>query len=336
MVTDVKYSSAKSEISVELSKAVSQSASEGPKFRLVLVSVPKTGFSASSFNVTKFVQTSSSSKNEAYTNISVVTGKTDGVIYATASLADGSSEQYLFDISFDDDLQVGDRILTVCNTRYSDGKNNYYCDPVYFRKYSEKTENNLSFESFLYFYPTEELQKLKITASVDGTVFRSFPDAVSGSWNVTASPDGFFTDDSGSEYGSLSWSGFLNMKYDLSSGYCIEEKDVSRFMSEKATEFGLSDSETKDFVSYWSKKLQGSPYYCISFTSDPNSSEVTYDFSVKPESAVRLYVVAVPLSEPIDFSLQKASQRSAVASDGFAITEWGGIVLPADVISESR
>lgn len=54
-VTDVKYSSGKGELSVELSKAVSQTSDNGPKYRLILVSVPKTGFTSSGFNVTKFV-----------------------------------------------------------------------------------------------------------------------------------------------------------------------------------------------------------------------------------------------------------------------------------------
>lgn len=335
-VTDVKYSSGKGELSVELSKAVSQAADRGPKYRLILVSVPKTGFTSSVFNVTRFVQTSSAAKSEVYTNISIVTGKTDGAIYSTVQLSDGSTERLIFDISYDDDLKVGDRIITVCNTMYSDGKNNFYCDPVYFRKYSDKTENNLSFESFLYLYPSEDDTKVTVTLRLDGMLFGSFPKMSSDTWTVTTSVDGFLTDSTGAEYGNLSWSGFLNTKYDLSTGYCISLDEVRSFFTEKAAEFGLSEDESKDFVSYWTKKLPSSAYYYISIASDPNSAEVTYEVSEKSESANRLYIIAVPVDHPIDLSVQKAAPLALRAGAGLKISEWGGIVLPYDVFSKSK
>ena len=335
-VTDVKYSSGKGELSVELSKAISQTSDNGPKYRLILVSVPKTGFTSSGFSVTKFVQTSSVAKNEVYTNISIVTGKTDGAIYSTVQLSDGSTERLIFDISYDDDLKVGDRIVTVCNTMYSDGKNNFYCDPVYFRKFSDKAENRLSFESYLYLYPAEDSSKVKISLKLDGMLFDSFPKMSSDSWEMTASDDGLLKDASGAEYGNLSWTGFLNAKYDLSTGYCISVGEVQSFFTEKAAEFGLSEAESKDFVSYWSKKLQTGPYYYISLASDPNSPEVTYEISEKSESASRLYVIAIPVEEPIELAVQKTVPLPLRAGTGLKISEWGGIVLPSDVFSKSK
>ena len=126
-------------------------------------------------------------------------------------------------------------------------------------------------------------------------------------WIVSASPDGSFTDSAGTEFSNLNWRGFLNKEFDFSSGYCVSGDDVSDFFYKKAEEFGLSENEKNDFVSYWTEKLEDNEYNLISFITDPFSSEVEYEFSPEPDTRIRIYTVALPLENPVEISAQQIS-----------------------------
>lgn len=329
-VTDVKYLSESGELSIEIAKTVSQKPSDGTKYSLILVSVPKTGCSSSSFNVTKFVQTSAASKKEIYTNISVVTKLTDGAVYTASHLADGSSENFIFSARPEEDLKVGDRIISVSNAVYSDGKNQFFIDPLYFEKYTEDIDD-LRFSSFLYFYPEEEKTSLKISVSMDGMMSKAFPSYENG-WILSASSDGTFTDRSGETFDYLSWTGFLDKAYDLSCGYCIKGDEIQTFFTEKAKEFGLSEKESKDFVSYWTEKLKDNKYNFIAFSINSYAQTIKYEFSKEPDTIIRLFTVAVPLENYLEVEPQQFT-LSAVQKTGFTVTEWSGVVLPHEVLS---
>ena len=329
-VTNVKYLSEKGELSVELAKTVPQSNSGGMKYSLILVSVPKTGYTSSSFTVTRFVQTSPDNEQNLYTNISVVTRMTDGAIYTTSQLPDGTTENFIFSNCYEDEINVGDRIVSVYDTVYSDGKSYFFCDPLYFSKYQDGFDEIL-FESFLYLYPEEKNTVLKITSSINGIMSSSLP-VYDNRWIVSASPDGSFTDSAGTEFSNLNWRGFLNKEFDFSSGYCVSGDDVSDFFYKKAEEFGLSENEKNDFVSYWTEKLEDNEYNLISFITDPFSSEVEYEFSPEPDTRIRIYTVALPLENPVEISAQQIS--SPTIRSGFVAVELGGIVFPDDLLSD--
>lgn len=331
-VTDVKYLSDKGEISIDLAKAVPQKTG-GAEYSLILVSVPKTGFSSSGFNVTKFVQITSDAKKTLYTNVAVITRITDGAIFAVSQYADGSTENFVFAARQDENIEVGDRVITAYDKVYSDGKSHVFCDPYYFEKYASELNDDIAFDSFLYLYPDKDNTVVTLSANIDGVMPKSEP-AYDNGWTVSAYSDGHIVDSKGTEKKNISWRGFLNKEIDLSSGYCVKGSDTEAFFADKAAELGLNENETSDFVKYWTDRLSQNRYNFIRFYVDPFSTDVKYEISQTPQTSIRVFVFVIPSESFINTEPQQFSALPERA--GFTVVDWGGAVLPSGEKSADR
>lgn len=89
-------------------------------------------------------------------------------------------------------------------------------------------EEQTAAKSVIYLYPEEEMA-VSVRLDLDGELTCVYPAMESGSWTVTARPDGALTDSGGPTYNYLYWEGVSNTAYDLSSGFCVPGGKTAAF-----------------------------------------------------------------------------------------------------------
>jgi hypothetical protein len=75
---------------------------------------------------------------------------------------------------------------------------------------------------------------------------------------------------------------------------------------------------------YWYPKLQEYPYVQITFAGEDYSQGAPLKITPKPDSFLRVFMVAKPLDVPIQIepqTLEKFERK------GFSVVEWGGTIL---------
>ena len=75
---------------------------------------------------------------------------------------------------------------------------------------------------------------------------------------------------------------------------------------------------------FWYPKLQNYPYVQVTFVRNEYSETAKLDISPKPDSLLRVFMVAKPLSEykKIPEQTFETFQRK-----GFSVVEWGGTII---------
>jgi len=177
-----------------------------------------------------------------------------------------------------------------------------------------------------------------------------------GSWQVRAYPNGslvnlkpqftdcqqFSIEQRGSEYAKqacqnntypyLYWAGNVIFRnYPITtSGWIVEQKELSSFLNEKLTETGLNDKERNDFTSYWLADMleKNAPYYRVSFlqTNDLNSL-FPMTVNPNPNTIFRLFLDYSPLMEK-PLTLPEPQTLNKLVRNGFTLVEWGGLKQP--------
>lgn len=203
----------------------------------------------------------------------------------------------------------------------------------------------------IYLYPTQPTDvSIQFQVPVQFTI--DIP-KYAGSWQVRAYPNGSlvnlkpqFTDcqqlnikQGGSEYAKqacqnntypyLYWAGnVISRNYPImTSGWIVEQKELSNFLNEKLAEVGLNDKERNDFMSYWLADMleKNAPYYRVSFlqTNDLNS---LFPMIVKPnpDTIFRLFLDYSVLTEKPE-QLPQPQNLSKLVRNGFTLVEWGGL-----------
>ena len=175
----------------------------------------------------------------------------------------------------------------------------------------------------IYLYPEEETE-LTVTVGKPEDLTCTYPDYGDG-WHVTAKPDGTLTDDSGRSYYALYWEGKTAAKCDTSEGFVVRGEDTAKFFEEKLAALGLNEREAQEFIVYWLPQLQNNKYNFIRFaTMDEIEEIMPLDFSVKPDTLIRILMEYKPLEEPIEVRPQTLT---APERKGFTAVEWGGCLI---------
>jgi hypothetical protein len=190
------------------------------------------------------------------------------------------------------------------------------------------------FKPLILLYPktTQEVSvSLKYSPWFSAT-FPSYSTKING-WKVTAQPDGTLFDHSTNmETYGLFWEGnAYDNHYDLSKGFVVQGSDVREFLYEKLTEIGLSTKEKSDFIMFWYPKLQEYQYVQITFAGEDYTNSAPLEISPKPDSLLRVFMVAKPLDAPIAIELQKFE---TFERRGFSVVEWGGTIVGEDASSD--
>lgn len=173
----------------------------------------------------------------------------------------------------------------------------------------------------IYIYPTEEME-LSIKLGKPDTLLVSYPN-YNDIWNVKAEPDGTLTEiDTNKKLYSLYYENSINRDVCVEKeGFVVEGKKTAEFLDKKLEILGLNYKEKEEFIIYWLPKLEANRYNYIRFmTKDEIEDNMPLEFSVQPDTLIRVNMIFKGLNKPIEVEEQ---QLEKVERNGFTVVEWG-------------
>ena len=173
----------------------------------------------------------------------------------------------------------------------------------------------------IYLYP-KKTEEITIKLGYPEKITCSYP-KYKDEWSVIANPDGSLKDiKTGKSLYSLYWEGIGTAKINMQEGFIVEGKDSAEFLEEKLAILGLTEREAEEFIIYWLPKLESNKYNYIRFASMEEINEyMPLEFSVKPDTLIRVLMQFKGLDEPIQVEEQKLETTER---NGFVAVEWGG------------
>ena len=184
----------------------------------------------------------------------------------------------------------------------------------------------VSLKPIIYLYPENELD-VTVRLGAPEKITASYPKYING-WNVTAYPNGDLVDkSSGDKLYSLYWEGKRDTsKLNLATGFVVKGEDSAEFLEEKLETLGLNYKEKEEFIVYWLPKLEANKYNYIYFaTAEEIASDMPLEFSVQPDTLIRVSMVFEGLDEYIE--IEEQALTPAPERSGFTVVEWGGTDL---------
>lgn len=222
--------------------------------------------------------------------------------------------------SIGEDWCVGDQVVCTCENIWYDEKTwNLEADLLTIEVGTFELEDGVCYKPVIYLYPEEETE-VSVKLTLDGGLTCTYP-AYGDGWNVTASPDGTLTDDSGQTYNYLYWEGNITAKYDLSKGFCVKGEDTASFLEQALAELGLNRREANEFIVYWLPLMQENPYNIIAFQAEAYTDAAKLEISPAPDTLIRVFMAYRASEHYVEMEPQvlTAPQRT-----GFTAVEWGG------------
>jgi hypothetical protein len=188
---------------------------------------------------------------------------------------------------------------------------------------STSTRNTgVSAKPIIYLYPTDDTE-VTVTLGSPENLTCSYPNYTT-EWNVLAKSNGDLVDlDTGKNLYALYYESENNIDFKVEEeGFVVKGEDTAEFLEEKLAILGLSERESEEFIVYWLPRLQENNYNYIRFaTAEEIEANMSLDFSVEPDSLIRVLMVYEGLDEPIDVEEQ---QLETPVREGFTVVEWGG------------
>lgn len=174
----------------------------------------------------------------------------------------------------------------------------------------------------LYLYPPSPLQ-VEVTFGVPGLLERTIP-TYTGAWRVAAAPDGTLTTADGDRlrylfYESLTWPSL----YQTNEGWILNPETRRAQLWSIMKRYGFTDAETEDFVAYWTEKLEaGASYAMCPQLTDTVDKAMPVTIYPQPDNLFRLWFTFEKNGTPAG-----APTVDPLIRDGFAVVEWGGVLL---------
>lgn len=177
------------------------------------------------------------------------------------------------------------------------------------------------YKPIIYLYPEKETQ-ISVKLGKKENITCSYPEYKDG-WNIIAKPDGKLIDlETNRNLYGLYWEGIQSDNIDTKKGFVVKGSDTIKFLEEKLEILGLNEIEAQEFIIYWLPKMQNNKYNYIRFaTLDEINENMPLDFSVRPDTLIRVLMQYKPLEEYMEVEEQElvSSKR-----EGFVVVEWGG------------
>lgn len=172
-------------------------------------------------------------------------------------------------------------------------------------------------------YP-EKTINVDVNLEFSGWYIATFPkfDWEKYGWSVSVTPESIVTDPRTwmETYGLFwEWNMINESQFDLSKGFVIEWRNVREFLYEKLRFIWLTTKEYSDFIMYWYPKLQDYPYVQITFAGKDYTDIAPLTINPKPDSILRVFMIAIPLNWPKDIQEQKLEKFER---KGFTVVEW--------------
>ncbi len=176
----------------------------------------------------------------------------------------------------------------------------------------------------IYLYP-EKTSDINVQVKPNGGFTFADP-AYNQGWYVRADPNGKIKEiNSGKEYEYLFWEGIGLNLVEPEQGFIVKRRDLNKFFDKSLKQLNLNEKEMNDFKKYWIKRLNNSNYWFISFIDNKTFGELApLAVSPMPDSIIRIFIYAKPLSAPIKVKEQKLIAQPRT---GFTVVEWGGAVV---------
>jgi len=176
----------------------------------------------------------------------------------------------------------------------------------------------------IYLYP-QKTTDVSVKVAPSGGFSKTEP-AYNDGWNVAATPNGQLTEiATGAAYPYLFWEGRSQTVYpETDRGFVVAQAEVHGFLVEKLAKLGLNEKETADFVEFWEPRMQGAPYYFVTFLGKREMDQLApLTVSPKPDTIIRLLMDFRPLQQPIEV---KGYDIRTPERKGFTVVEWGGVL----------
>lgn len=175
----------------------------------------------------------------------------------------------------------------------------------------------------IYLYPTKPTL-VSVQLKPQGGFTKTEPPYGQG-WNVLAHPDGrLIEQQTGQAYPYLFWEGLGGIYETPPQGFVVSQGEIHSFLLDSLNRLGLNQQETSDFIEFWEPKMQGSPYYFVTFMGNRVADLIApMTVNPTPDTIIRILMDYRPLSQPIpveSFPLHAPIRR------GFTVVEWGGVL----------
>lgn len=159
----------------------------------------------------------------------------------------------------------------------------------------------------IYLYP-KQIGNVSVTLDWEKKSLMSIPSYGNG-WNVTATPEGKITT-AEKQYSYLFWEDSISYPKPT-SGFIVEQAELSSFLDTRLSFLGLNPQEIADFKGYWLPVMQGSSYYRISFlTSEQMQRFAPITITPKPDTLQRVFMDWSGLDAPISIPKQQLTPFS--------------------------
>lgn len=180
--------------------------------------------------------------------------------------------------------------------------------------------NQVLAKPIIYLYP-EKNTNITVTLSNPERLTHTYPKYKS-KWEINATSNGTLTDlKTEKKYYALYWEAIDNSTIDMSEGFIVAGKDVSKFLEEKLEMLGLNYKESQEFVIYWLPILESNKYNFIRFrTQDEINNYMELDISPKPDTIIRVIMDFKKINKPISIKEQTLENNERI---GFTVVEWG-------------
>ncbi len=182
------------------------------------------------------------------------------------------------------------------------------------------------FKPLILLYPQQSMD-VEVQLDYFPGLFATFPEYNRSlwGWSVLAHPDGTLYDKNTQQdtYG-LFWEWYGYSDWDMSEGFIVRGSEIREFLYEKLTDIWLNTKEKSDFIMFWYPKLQNYKYIQITFAGKEYVERAKLNIIPTPDSLLRIFMVAKPLSEPINIPEQKIESFHRI---WFTVVEWGGTIV---------
>lgn len=195
---------------------------------------------------------------------------------------------------------------------------------IILKKRKEEIKSIVVKKPIIYIYPEEKIE-VNVKIEFKGELTHTYPKYTESGWQVTAFPDGKLVDLRGKEYYALFWEGNPTNKINPKNGNLVSGEQTVIFLENSLEVLGLNYKEANEFIMYWLPQLENNPYNFIHFSTDEYEESAKLEIKPKPETLIRIMMVVVPLSEPIDYEIQDISKLQKKRK-GYTVVEWGGVV----------
>ncbi|MBP3206458.1 MAG: hypothetical protein J6M66_13670 [Lachnospiraceae bacterium] len=178
----------------------------------------------------------------------------------------------------------------------------------------------------IYLYPAEETA-VAVNFGEPDKLTRTIPAYQTG-WEVLAEPDGTLTVPDAQDPADTEKYGFLfyesiaeGFYFQRREGFIVPADSRESVFREILSQYGLNETETDDFVEYWSDRLEeGVDYIMYPQLNETVDAVMPMEITPAPDSVLRLWFV---FDEDTSREIT-APTVDAFARNGFSVVEWGG------------